>query len=245
MIGTRERASKPKTNRTGLGTRADASRGFMTWHGVTIRPGGGEQREFGRMRLVAPGLPHSVAAQYAIGWAAAPLTILVWQITVGQKDSDRVISAPPRCLEDWRVESTFTDCPEFHAMQPTRRLGIHTAVPVVRWGARILSVPILLLWAWFLTAHLFGDGGHASRPLVPSDYGIMMAVVVSLVGLVVAWKWELLGGALTLAAVSACALLNWRVLVFPGTLIPVAAVMFMAFGWMSGAPPGEPASRPQ
>ena len=129
-------------------------------------------------------------------------------------------------------------------MQPTRPLGIHAALPVVRWGARILSVPILLFWGWFLIAHLFGDGGQASRPLVPSDYGILTAVVVSLMGLAVAWKWELLGGALTLAAVSACALLNWRVLVFPGTLIPVASVMFLACGWMSGAPRTEQASRP-
>jgi hypothetical protein len=143
------------------------------------------------------------------------------------------------------VKSTFADCQEFHAMQATRSLGIHAALPVVRWGARILSVPILLFYGWFLIAHLFGDEGRPSRPLVWADYAILAAVVVSLVGLAVAWKWEMLGGALTLTAVSACAFLNWGVLLFPGTLIPVAAVMFLACAWMSGAPRSEQASRPE
>jgi hypothetical protein len=86
-----------------------------------------------------------------------------------------------------------------------------------------------------LIAHVFGDEGRSSRPLVWTDTAIVTMVVVSLVGLAVAWKWELAGGGLTLAAVSACALLNWRVLAFPGTLIPIAAVMFLTCGWMSGA----------
>src|SRR5262245_11726205 len=104
----------------------------------------------------------------------------------------------------------LTDRSEFHAMQTSRPLGTSKAAPVVRWGARILSVPILLFWGWFLLAHLFGDGGRPSRPLGLKDHAILTAVVVSLVGLAVAWKWELLGGALTLAAVSACAFVNWR-----------------------------------
>src|SRR5262245_24365725 len=105
---------------------------------------------------------------------------------------------------------TFTDGPEFHAMQTTRLNGISPAFPAMRWGARILSVLLLLFWGWFLLAHLFGQGGRPSRPrLVEADYAILTAVVVSLVGLAVAWRWERLGGTLSLAAVTAGALLNW------------------------------------
>jgi hypothetical protein len=117
-------------------------------------------------------------------------------------------------------------------MQTTQPIEIHAALPVVRWGARVLSAAILLVWGWFLIAHLFGDGGRPSRPLVWTDFAILTTLVVSLLGLAVAWKWELVGGALTLAAIAACAVFNWRVLVFPGTLIAVAGVMFLASAWL-------------
>src|SRR5262249_12248866 len=130
-------------------------------------------------------------------------------------------------------------------MQLTRRLGSHAVVPIVRWGARLLSIPILVFWGWFLIAHLFGDAGRPSRPLVWGDYAILAAVVASLVGLAVAWKWELPGAVLALAAVAGGASLNWRMLVFPGAPVLVAAAMFVA-GWgMSGAPRNEPAAKPQ
>jgi len=117
-------------------------------------------------------------------------------------------------------------------MQTTRPLGTSAAAPLVRWGARLLSAAILLFWGWFLIAHLFGEEARPSRPLAWEDSAILTALVASLVGLAVAWKWELLGGALTLAAVSICAFFNWGVLAFPGTLIPVAAVMFVASWWL-------------
>jgi hypothetical protein len=88
-------------------------------------------------------------------------------------------------------------------MQLTGRVGIPASALVVRWVARILSVPILLFWGWFLVAHLFGDPGRLSRPLVWDDYAVVTAVVASLAGLAVAGKWELAGAALALAAVAA------------------------------------------
>jgi hypothetical protein len=114
----------------------------------------------------------------------------------------------------------------------------------VRWGARILSVAILLFWGWFLIAHLFGEEGRPSRPPVWQDYVGLTALVVSLVGLAIAWKWELAGGALTLAAVAVGAFINWQVLVFPYALIWFAAVLFLACGWMSRARRNDPAARP-
>jgi uncharacterized RDD family membrane protein YckC len=39
---------------------------------------------------------------------------------------------------------------------------------------------------------------------------------------------------LTLAAVAIAAVANWRVLAFRGTLIPIAAAMFVASWWLTG-----------
>ena len=98
-----------------------------------------------------------------------------------------------------------------------------------------MSVLFLLFWGFFLRAHLIGEEGHPSRPLNTNDYIGLASIVVSLVGLAVAWKWELTGGAMTLVAVLIGAVVNWRVLGFPGTLIPIAAVMFLSCWWMSRA----------
>jgi hypothetical protein len=125
-------------------------------------------------------------------------------------------------------------------MQTNQPLRIAPSVTFLRWGARLLSSLILLFWGWFLLAHLFGEAGQSSRPLTTPDYVGLTALLVSLVGLAVAWKDELVGGALTLAAVGIGAFINWRVLAFPATLIPVAAVGFLACWWMSRGPCREP-----
>ena len=61
----------------------------------------------------------------------------------------------------------------------------------------------------------------------------LTTLVISLVGLAVAWKWELAGATMTLVAVVIGAVINWRVLVFPGTLIPLAACLFLICWWMN------------
>jgi len=58
-------------------------------------------------------------------------------------------------------------------------------------------------------------------------------MVISLAGLGVAWKWELLGGAMTLGAVLIGAVVNWRAFVSLTALIPLAAILFLLSWWMS------------
>jgi hypothetical protein len=107
---------------------------------------------------------------------------------------------------------------------------------VVRWIARVLSAVILGFWGFFIVGHLVGDQGEATRPLNTNDYIGLAAMAASLAGLALAWKWEFAGGAITLVAVLIGAAVNWRVLLFPGTLIPLAAVLFLACWWMSRSP---------
>jgi len=96
-----------------------------------------------------------------------------------------------------------------------------------RWTARILSGLIVLFFGFFLVAHLTGDQGQASRPLAWRDYAILATLVVSLLSLLIAWKWEFAGAAVALVAIVVCAVLNWRILTFPGALIPVTALLYL------------------
>ena len=104
-------------------------------------------------------------------------------------------------------------------------------VAPLRWTARILSGLVVLFFGFFLLAHLIGAQGQASRPLVWSDYAILATLVVSLLSLLLAWKWELAGSAIALITILACAVLNWRVLVFPGAFIPVSALLYLLSWW--------------
>jgi hypothetical protein len=111
------------------------------------------------------------------------------------------------------------------------------ALPLVRWTARTLSALILLFWGFFLLSHLSGIAGAGSRPLALADYAILGSLCVALAGLAAAWRFEAVGGAVTLSAIAVCAAFNWRVLEFPGTLIPLAAGLFLFAAWLAPSDP--------
>jgi hypothetical protein len=104
-------------------------------------------------------------------------------------------------------------------------------------------MPILLVWGFFIVAHLIGDEGEPSRPLIVDDYILLAMMGVWLVGLVVAWKWELAGGTMTLVALAVAAFVNWRVLTFPGILVAVTAVLFLFSWWLHRMSTDVPAAR--
>lgn len=106
-------------------------------------------------------------------------------------------------------------------------------VTPLRWSGRILSSLIVLFVGFFLIAHLIGDQGRSSRALVWNDYVILATIVVSLVGLLLAWKWQFAGAAITLIAFIICAAINWMVLISPVVLIPITAVIYLLSWWMS------------
>jgi hypothetical protein len=111
--------------------------------------------------------------------------------------------------------------------------GSSRSLVVARWSARVLSGIILCVWGSFIVAHLVGDAGEASRPLVVQDFLLLTAMSTWLVSLAVAWKWEIAGGTLALAALLMGAIVNWRLLMFPFSLIGVAAILFLVSGWIS------------
>ena len=105
-------------------------------------------------------------------------------------------------------------------------------VTLTRWTARVLTCLIVLFYGFFLVAHVVGDADRSSRPLNWSDYVILTTLIVSLVGLLLAWKWERAGATITLIAIILCALANWKVLIFPGTLIPLTALLYSLSWWL-------------
>ena len=120
--------------------------------------------------------------------------------------------------------------------------GIQTALrseTAILWGARILTLLIIAFWGFFIIAHLLGDAGASSRELNIADYIGLLSLAVSLLGLGIAFKWETLGATATLFAVAIGAFLNWRVLLFPATLIPIAAVLFLIHAFLKYKIPGN------
>lgn len=90
-----------------------------------------------------------------------------------------------------------------------------------------------MFWGFFIIAHLTGDAGAASRELDSKDYLGIGSMAMSLAGLGIAFKWEKFGAMLTLLAVAMGAIVNWRILMSPVVMIPVAAVIFLihAYWW--------------
>ena len=111
---------------------------------------------------------------------------------------------------------------------------VPTRAKVARWTARILSALILLFWGFFIVAHLFGEGEEASRPLNARDYVGLTTMGAWLVGLAVAWKWEFIGGVITLVAYLIAIAANPAVLMF--VFIPITALLFLASWWMRRGP---------
>ncbi len=74
----------------------------------------------------------------------------------------------------------------------------------LRWPARILSVLIVAFWSRELIYHFFiRKSYYSSRWPTEMDGWIMLiAVFTHLAALILAWKWEIIGGLVTLVCVA-------------------------------------------
>jgi hypothetical protein len=129
--------------------------------------------------------------------------------------------------ELWRYLRT-----ESHTLKNSTGSAFVTSATVILLAARGLTCTILCLWGFFIIAHLVGGEGAASRVLTPRDYEILFTMIVSLCGLAAALKWERSGATLALIAVTIGAVLNWKVLLFPATLIPITATLFLMHSYL-------------
>ena len=121
----------------------------------------------------------------------------------------------------------------------------------IRWIARIWSVPIMLYalimivgytWSWMTT----GVADPHAREDVPFIEGLPpVFLLLSIVGLGIAWRWERLGGSIALLfLLAALPLILYFTPItrnFPGTAIPyvlvavvaIPAALFLVCGWRS------------
>jgi hypothetical protein len=99
-------------------------------------------------------------------------------------------------------------------------------------------VLILGFWGYFIVVHIFGGAEPPSRPLTANDFAQLAMMLLWLLGLAVAWRWELVGAVATLTGAMIGALLNQNAVAL--ALIPcVPAVMFLLCWWWSKAPRHE------
>lgn len=75
------------------------------------------------------------------------------------------------------------------------KAGPHPAV-IIRWVARIWSLVIFV----FVLLRLFAPDPHATGGPIPAEDLFLLSLWgVAVLGLLVAWRWELVGASLTIA----------------------------------------------
>lgn len=88
----------------------------------------------------------------------------------------------------------------------------------LRWLARLWATGLVLFWGAFLAEHLL-EWIVRAETLPPTwVLSVMVAHFALVVGLVLGWRWEMLGGALVLVSAS---------LLLPGHSEPRLAPLFM------------------
>jgi len=73
--------------------------------------------------------------------------------------------------------------------------GTRRNLKVIRWIARILS---LLVFVTTLSI-LFTPDPYATEPVPAEDWFLLSLWGVAILGLAIAWRWELVGGIITIA----------------------------------------------
>jgi hypothetical protein len=101
---------------------------------------------------------------------------------------------------------------------------------VVRWTARVLGTLILLLIAMFA----IGQGVHPARMFQPLGVAILtVALLTMIVGQLVAWKWEGVGGGLIVGSFALFSIVNHGVplnIVFGPWLL--TGLLYLGCWWM-------------
>src|SRR5262245_18715886 len=112
------------------------------------------------------------------------------------------------------------------------------SVGVARWAARVLGTGLFLFWGAFFLAHLewFRDPRQLPPPWVIGVYGLHFLM---LLGFLLAWRWELLGGVLILASALPFFAVASRNFALYAGVTAVPAVLWLYCGWQARRRRGE------
>ncbi len=104
-----------------------------------------------------------------------------------------------------------------------------TPIKIFRRTLRIMSaIFIMFFLLMFIGETFFQDEAFNPKPMSANSILQVLLFVFSMIGLVLAWKWELWGGVLTLVALAVLAIVNPNILNFPLLLIyPATALLFI------------------
>lgn len=110
---------------------------------------------------------------------------------------------------------------------------LHPSVKTVRWIARVLSVMIILLFLFiFMGESVFSGTPIWAKSISALTIVTLVLTAIQVSGLVVAWKWELAGGIMTLVATVPLGI-NARAVLSPWGLVPFLAILFIVCWWFS------------
>lgn len=113
---------------------------------------------------------------------------------------------------------------KFRAMKPYN---------VMRWVARITGSLMCLVFLFFFVGEAISP--HKSPNEVPIDANSVLQLTltfIGIIGLLLAWKWELPGGVIAIVAFLALGMANPRTFPFPLAVFLVPAILFIITGWL-------------
>lgn len=100
-------------------------------------------------------------------------------------------------------------------------------IKLLSWVLRVLSGLIIVFFLFMFIGETF-FGENPRKPLSTNDILQLSAMGLGLIGLGLAWKWELIGGIITLAAFVVLVFINPNV-IHPSLLfvVPITAILFI------------------
>ena len=112
-------------------------------------------------------------------------------------------------------------------------------IKIFRWILRVLSGLIIVFFLlMFIGETFFGE--NPGNPMTTNAIVQLSVMGIGLIGLGLAWKWDLIGGIIALAAFGLLALINPAVMKpSPLLVFPVTAVLFIVLWAISMKTPVE------
>ena len=99
-------------------------------------------------------------------------------------------------------------------------------IQVIRWIARIWAALMLAFMLFMFIAHIVEDGIGPEFSLTLRESLMMVSMIASIAGLALAWKWERLGGILTVGGMAAFYLFDFA---FSGSFPRTPTFFVVAF----------------
>ena len=110
-------------------------------------------------------------------------------------------------------------------------------IKIFRWVLRVLSGLIIVFFLFMFIGEAFFSE-NPGKPISTNDILQLSTMGLGLIGLGLAWKWELIGGIIALAAFIALVVINPTV-INPSLLyiVPITAILFILLWTISRKKP--------